>query len=279
VIEDINEKRQMKEGLYKLNKELEQRVEERTRELYNSNQALESTLSKLYQAEEQMLQAEKMAAMGTFVAGITHELNNPLTGVLNYVQYARDKIDDKKLKGYLDKAEQHTLRATKVIENMLAYSRQAQVEEKDINIATTIEHAVEIMCPELKQKHIDIELDLDQALPPVKANAGTLEQVFINLMGNARDAMEGVADKRLYIRALNKAHTTQVSFQDTGEGIAEHLGGKVFDPFFSTKPPGKGTGLGLSVCQRIISNLGGTLRYDSKEGQGTTFYIQLPTGN
>jgi two-component system NtrC family sensor kinase len=135
------------------------------------------------------------------------------------------------------------------------------------------------MRPELNKDHIDIELELDQTLPPVKANADTLEQVFINLMGNARDAMEGAADKRLYIRALNKAHTTQVSIQDTGEGIAGHLGGKVFDPFFSTKPPGKGTGLGLSVCQRIISNLGGTLRYDSKEGQGTTFYIQLPTGN
>jgi C4-dicarboxylate-specific signal transduction histidine kinase len=279
VIEDIDEKRRMKESLYKLNNKLEQRVAERTRELSVSNQKLEATLKKLYEAEEQMLQAEKMAAMGTFAAGIAHELNNPLTGVLNYIQYTRDKIDDEKLKGYLDKAEHDTLRAAKVIENMLAYSRRSQPGEEDINIATVIEQSVDIMRPELNREHIALELDLDPALPPVKVNADTLEQVFINLMGNARDAMEGYADKRLYIQALEMANNIQVSIKDTGGGIPEHVGGKIFDPFFTTKPPGKGTGLGLGLCQRIISNLGGTIRFDSNEGQGTTFYIHIPVIN
>jgi PAS domain S-box-containing protein len=279
VIEDIDEKRQMKESLYKLNKKLEQRITERTRELSTSNQKLEASLKKLYQAEEQMLQAEKMAAMGTFAAGIAHELNNPLTGVLNYVQYTRDKIDDEKLKGYLDKAEHNTLRAAKVIENMLAYSRQSQPGEEAINIATVIEQSVDIMRPELNREHIALELDLEPALPPVKANADTLGQVFINLMGNARDAMEEQADKRIGIRAVEQDNNIQVTIKDTGEGIPGHVGGKIFDPFFTTKPPGKGTGLGLGLCQRIISNLGGTIRFDSDEGQGTTFYIHIPVIN
>lgn len=279
IIEDIDEKIAMKESLYQLNSELEQRVADRTRELYISNQKLETSLQKLYETEEQMLQAEKMAAMGTFAAGIAHELNNPLTGVLNYVQYVRDKIHDEKLRDYLDKAEKNTLRAAKVIDNMLSYSRRSQPEEKSINIATVIEQSIEIMRPELNREHIDIELDLDQELPLIKANADTLEQVFINLMGNARDAMEGREKKLISIRAIESDNTIHISVTDTGSGIPGHVGREIFDPFFTTKPPGKGTGLGLGLCQRIISNLGGTVTYHSDESQGTSFYIQIPVVN
>ncbi|MGD9000285.1 MAG: PAS domain S-box protein [Granulosicoccaceae bacterium] len=276
VIEDIDEKKYLQENLQSMNERLEQRVSERTAELSASKQRVEHTLQKLYQAEQQMLQAEKMAAMGTFAAGIAHELNNPLTGVLNYVQYTRDNIDDKKLRNYLDKAEHNTLRATKVIQNMLNYSRQSQAEIQDTDIATTIEQAVEIMRPELNKEHIDIKLDLQQTLPSIRANIDTLQQIFINLMANARDAMEQQADKRIAIRAGEEDGFIQVSITDNGSGIPENISNQIFDPFFTTKAPGKGTGLGLALCQRIISNLGGSISYHSEEGRGTTFDLYIP---
>jgi signal transduction histidine kinase len=217
-----------------------------------------------------------MAAMGTFAAGIAHELNNPLTGILNYVQYTRDNIDDKKLRSYLDKAEHNTLRATKVIQNMLTYSRKSHAEIEETDIAMTIEQAVEIMRPELNKEHIDIELDLQQTLPSIRANTDTLQQIFINLMANARDAMDQQAEKRIAIRAVEKDGFIQVSITDNGNGIPENISNQIFDPFFTTKAPGKGTGLGLALCQRIISNLGGSISYCSNEGRGTTFNLYIP---
>ncbi|MCB1734228.1 MAG: response regulator [Gammaproteobacteria bacterium] len=278
VARDITERRRHQDAMEALNRSLEQKVGERTRELHNSNVRLEGALKQLYDAEEQMVQSEKLSAVGTMVGGIAHELNNPLMGALNYVQFGVQHAGDEKLRTVLEKAERDIKRATAVIKSMLQYVRERNPEVGAIAVKTLIMGTLELLEPEMKVAGISVQVDLAEGLPDVQASEAGLQQVLVNLMVNARDALRTV-DKR-EIQVIAKAGRSPgfvtIAIADSGPGIPEEIRRKVFDPFFTTKPPGKGTGLGLAISQRIVQSFGGTIRYRIAESGGARFDIDLP---
>jgi len=275
-IRDITQRKQVEQQIKQLNEELEERVDERTRELSLSNQHLEKTLKELNMAQAQMIQSEKMSALGTLVAGVTHELNNPLMGAMNYVDYVKDHADDEKLVNYLEKAQKAIGRATQIVKNMLNFSRVSDEEKQAVGIDQIVDSTLDLVGADFRHRDISVTIEVPDDLPPVLAVASELQQVLLNLFTNARDALDEVEHRELHITADNLGESVRVKVRDTAAGIPEDKLSQIFDPFFTTKPPGKGTGLGLAISANLIRGFGGDLTCESTKGKGTTFYIDLP---
>ncbi|MGR3177221.1 MAG: ATP-binding protein [Candidatus Anammoxibacter sp.] len=276
VVRDITERKLAQNAISQLNKQLEQKVNERTKALYKSKEDLEKTLEDLNITQQQVIQSEKLASIGTVIAGVTHELNNPLMGVINYVQFVCEKIDDKKLQGYLRKAETEAKRCSKIVGDLLSYARTTKPDMDNVNCKDVIDNAVSLLDLDFRTKTIDVTVDIPRTLPAVLAKQESLQQVLLNLLINARDAMANCTAKQVHIECAQVKDNVQISVQDTGHGMSTETIRRIFDPFFTTKEPGKGTGLGLSVSTNIITSFEGTLTCQSDEGKGTTFIITLP---
>jgi len=255
--------------LKRLNETLEERVRKRTRDLVAS--------------QAQLIQAEKLSALGTVTAGIAHELNNPIMGILNYVQYCVGKTsEDDRRHAILQDAERETKRCADIIRNLLTFSRfekqEAELYEKE-HVQTVFERVLSLLSFRIESEKVVATLDIDSSTPEIMINVGTVQQVLLNLMGNALDALKETENPEIRIRVYPDRESVRVTVEDNGCGIpAEHLN-RIFDPFFTTKPAGKGTGLGLSVSRSIITAHGGELTCDSEEGKGTRFTVVLPVGN
>ena len=275
---DITERRAAAEKLVRSYEELEERVADRTADLRREKDKLAGLLEELRATQDQLVESEKLAAIGTLVAGVAHEVNNPLTGVLNYVQYAIKHVEDERVVGYLAKAEANVRRAAKVVRTMLTYARERKPVEmapRATVVRTAIESALVLLEADLRTAGVEVTLDgLDQ-IPDVLANENALEQVFINLLRNASHAMAVSEIKHVEISGCVSGDRVEVVFQDTGPGIGADEASKVFNPFFTTKPEGQGTGLGLFVCERIVSGFGGDIGYQPAEGGGACFLIRL----
>ena len=232
---------------------------------------------KLHRTQEQLLQSEKLAAMGRLTSQLAHELNNPLYGIMNTLELMKTEISPtNKRRKLLDMALSESMRLTDMLRKMLSFSKPDQEQRCTVDINTILDEILLLHDKQFREVDIKIKADFTDNLLPVMASKNQLRQVFLNMISNARDAMpEGGT---LTVSTRGNGSTLRVQINDTGTGIkAEHLD-KIFDTFFTTKTDSaKGVGLGLSVCYGFIKDHGGDIQVESRVGSGTTFSIMLPT--
>src|SRR5438445_694366 len=231
--------------------------------------------------QEQLVQAGKLATLGELTTGVAHELNNPLNNMGLFVGNAIDLIelgaaDKGRIVGELRRATQQVRKATEIISHLRTFGRAAAVSREPISLRQVIERARSLMQEQLRLREIEVTVDLGSEEPVVVGNPIQLEQVFINLLANARDAVADSPRKAIRISGSVGSAGVEVAFADTGEGIPSGLERRIFDPFFTTKEVGKGTGLGLSITYGIIKEHGGSISVASSPGEGATFLLNLP---
>jgi PAS domain S-box-containing protein len=225
--------------------------------------------------EEQLQHSEKMASIGILAAGVAHEVNTPLTGISSYTQMLREQIKPEDLRyPLLEKIEKQTFRAAKIINNLLNFARSGSAEFETLDLNKVVLDVLSLLEHQFEASRIKIRRELAENLPPVRGNENRLQQVFFNLVLNARDAMPRGGWLTLVTRAEDDAVLVEV--RDTGHGIKREHIKRIYDPFFTTKGIGRGTGLGLSVSYGIIQEHGGAIFVDSAPGQGTAFQVTLP---
>ncbi len=232
------------------------------------------------QLQQQLIQSEKLSAIGELISGIAHELNNPLTGVMGYSQLLQLRKDlDDRAKDSLLKINNLALRCQKIVQNLLSFARKQKPERTLSDINEILEKTVELRSYELQVNNIELTRELDRHLPKTIADAHQLQQVFLNILTNAEQAMlEAHGKGQLTIRTRFDANNARIIVEiiDDGPGISENYLPKIFDPFFTTKEVGKGTGLGLSLSYGMIKEHGGNIFARSNLGSGATFVIELP---
>ena len=232
----------------------------------------------LKDAEGQLVQSEKMAAFGQLGAGVAHEVKNPLAGILGLVQLMRrTQYDVPMLNENLETVEKETRRCRAIIDNLLRFARQEKVGLGPVDIGTVVNDAVAIMRHQLALSEVTLVQLVPASLPKVQGNANQLQQVLMNLMLNAQQAMNGSPGEVLVEVSPWIGGRVEIRVRDNGPGIPKHIQQRIFEPFFTTKPSGQGTGLGLSVSYGIVQEHNGVIRVISEPGQGTTFEIELPT--
>ncbi len=227
------------------------------------------------QLENQLLQAEKLSSIGLFAAGVAHEVNTPLAGISSYAQMLikQMKSDDSRV-DLLKRIEQQSFRASNIVNNLLNFARVNDSDLEQVNLNSLMTDTVSLLDHTLSKAKVEIDLDLDPKLPPTIGNGGKLQQVFMNLFLNAKDAMpEG---GRIRVETAAKGSSLSIRIKDDGQGISEEHIQRIYDPFFTTKEVGKGTGLGLSVSYGIIQEHSGRINVETSPGQGTTFTVELP---
>jgi len=226
--------------------------------------------------EDQLLQAEKLSSIGLLAAGIAHEVNTPLTGISSYTQMLlKETPDHDKRKTVLEKIEKQTFRAAEIVNGLLSFARMNGSEFGNVDVNQLIQESLSLLDHQLKQCNIRLESHLERSLLRVHGNGGKLQQVLINLLLNARDAMP--SGGLLEIETSMNDSMVLVDIRDTGVGISQENIKRIYDPFFTTKSTGNGTGLGLAVTYGIIQEHGGRIFVDSTPGKGTHFRLKLPT--
>lgn len=229
------------------------------------------------QLEAMVRHADKMSAMGQLTAGLAHEINNPLTGVIGFAQMLLgDKTLTPQQRDDVETIHAQGQRCRAIIQDLLQFSHRREQQLGPVDIASVLQQVVRLVAYEWKTSGLTLEPRWDKAPPRIDGDADQLAQVFLNLIENARDAMENSPQKTLEISTAVKDQALLVHFKDTGEGVDWELRDKIFEPFYTTKPVGKGTGLGLSICFGIIQRHKGRILVDSKVGAGTTMTVELP---
>jgi two-component system NtrC family sensor kinase len=233
---------------------------------------------------EQVIEAGKMASIGELATGIAHEINNPVAIMVEEAGWMEDLLDEQGLKESqnveefrrsLKQISLQGVRCKEITHKLLSFARKTDPVHHEIQVNDTIEESLSICEQRSKFSNIRIQTDLDRNLPDISASPTELQQVFMNLINNAIDAM-GSGGGLLEIRSGVEGDKVVVDVADTGHGISKEVMSRMFEPFFTTKPVGKGTGLGLSICYGIIKKLGGHLTVDSSVGLGTTFHVYIP---
>jgi two-component system, NtrC family, sensor kinase len=225
--------------------------------------------------EEQMSQTEKLTSLGLLAAGVAHEVNTPLAVISNYIQMlAKQMPEGDPRQGIIEKIVKQTFRASEIVNNLLNFSRTSATELADIDVNRVVEETLSLVAHPLKTSQIQVVKQLGNTLPPVRGSANKLQQVFLNLFLNARDAMPGGG--MLEVRTAAHNGSVEVEIVDTGAGIPREHIHRIFDPFFTTKASGRGTGLGLSVSYGIIKEHAGKIDVRSTPGKGTSFHVEFP---
>jgi two-component system NtrC family sensor kinase len=254
--------------------------EERRRmheEVVEANVKLRDSMEQLKAAQEQLIQAEKLSALGELISGVAHELNNPLTGVMGYSQLLMTSQAPPEVKRNLDRINKEAVRCQKIVQNLLAFARRHRPERKLVDINDVVRSTLDLRSYQLKVDNIELLVDLRPDLPHVLADAYQIQQVFINIINNAHHAIQETGRKgSLAVRSRPSPGGVQVEFIDNGPGIPDDKIGKIFDPFFTTKETGRGTGLGLSLSYGIVKEHDGQILVRSEPGQGATFIVELP---
>jgi signal transduction histidine kinase/CheY-like chemotaxis protein len=248
-----------------------------TTNLQSSHEQLEMTVETLKTTQAQLVQSEKLSGIGEFVAGVAHELNNPLTSVMGFSELLKKSDVDPQHQHFVAMIHKSALRCQKIVQSLLSFARRHQPERKLASLNELAEGAVEILQYQMRTSNIEVITRLDPGLPQVMIDPHQVQQVFINIINNARQAIEAHRPSGwVRITSERQGNRVRVIFQDNGPGIPEADLSKVFDPFFTTKEVGKGTGLGLSLCYGIIHEHGGLISVRSKLGEGATFFVELP---
>ncbi|KPK35416.1 MAG: hypothetical protein AMK70_05365 [Nitrospira bacterium SG8_35_1] len=262
MIKDLKEARDQRE---KWTQTLEEEVARKTEEIRKTHASL--------------VQTEKLASLGRMAAGVAHEINNPLTGVITFAHLLRDRFPDKSQEvDDLNVIIEQSERCSKIISNLLTFARATPSEKGSCDINEVLSRTVFMLKNQEKFHHIKFDVEMDEAQFIVFGDASQFQQIFLNMFINAADAMEKrgkitVASRRVKEKGKD---FVEIEFSDEGCGIKEEDMSKLFEPFFTTKPIGKGTGLGLSVSHGIVKHFGGTLKVESTVGKGTSFFVRLP---
>ncbi len=225
--------------------------------------------------EEQLTQTEKLTSLGLLAAGVAHEVNTPLAVISNYIQMlAKQMPEGDPRHTIIDKIVKQTFRASEIVNNLLNFSRTGPGELADVDLNRVVEETLSLVAHPLKASQIQVVKQLTEGIPPVRGSANKLQQVFLNLFLNARDAMP--SGGMLEVRSAAHNGSVEVEVVDTGNGITREHIHKIFDPFFTTKTSGRGTGLGLSVSYGIIKEHAGKIDVRSTPGRGTSFHVEFP---
>ncbi len=225
--------------------------------------------------EDQLVQADKLSSVGLLAAGVAHEVNTPLAVISSYAQIlARQAAEEPKTAKILDQITSQTFRASEIVNSLLNFSRTSGTEKSPLDLSRTINETLDMVAPQLRHAHVEVETELAPEASQVLGNQGQLQQVLLNLILNARDAMPDGG--QLVISTHEQDGMACVAIRDTGIGMTADQARRVFDPFFTTKGPKRGTGLGLAVSYGIMQEHSGTITVDSRPGEGSTFTVEIP---
>jgi signal transduction histidine kinase len=222
----------------------------------------------------QLVRAEKLAALDQLVAGVAHELNNPLTGIIGYSELLAEEVQGEKVVKRLQKLGQEAHRMKRIVDGLLRFARQNNPAARAADLDVALRDVIQLREFHLRKLDITVETHLDPKLPPIAIGEDELKQVLLNLLNNSMDAVEDSARRTIQIRASRQQNTVMIQFEDSGPGFADL--NRAFDPFFTTKPVGKGTGLGLSICYGIAQECGGEIVLSNKQPYGASVVLELP---
>jgi signal transduction histidine kinase len=240
---------------------------------------LQISLEELHQTQNRLVQAARMAAMGELAAAVAHQINNPLTTVLGDTEIVlRDLPPDDANRESLEAVFRAGKRAHEVVRRLLTMARQQPADEQmeAVNVNETIRNTLALAKGHIQRGSVKFNVELEDNLPPVAAPPGQLEDVWLNLLLNANDALVGSEQPRMGIQSARRGEQVEVTVWDNGTGIPESMQEQVFEPFFTTKPAGEGTGLGLRICQQIVQKCRGSIHLKSVYNEGTKFIVTLP---
>jgi two-component system NtrC family sensor kinase len=255
-----------------------QRLELQQRAVKERHEAFQKEHRKLLETQEQLIQAEKISSVGRLASGIAHELNNPLTGVVGFSQIISQRL----LKGNVSREwvyqrikeiEKSSRRCKEIIDTLSEFYQSGEDNILLVDINTCIRKTLLLVQEQLRIQKIEIITNLGANLPRVKASFSHLQQVFLNLILNAKEAMKDGG--KLFIKSALVNNHIEITFRDTGVGIPGENLNRIFEPFFTTRQPGEGAGLGLTLCFRIVKQYGGEISVKSKVGEGSAFKIKL----
>jgi signal transduction histidine kinase len=264
------------------------RLRQMSEELEAANAQAIAALERLKSTQEQLLQSDKLSAIGQLVAGVAHELNNPLTSVIGYAQLLEEELRDPEAAGGLrPPAElaadlcniaQESERAASIVRNLLAFARRQTAARAPQDPRLLFERVLALRSYELRLNNVEVTTEFEPGLPEVIADGSQLQQALLNLVLNAERAIRGRAERRLRVGARfdHAAAAVELFVSDTGHGIEHANLSRIFDPFFTTREVGEGTGLGLSICYGIVRDHGGQIAVESRVNVGTTFSLRLP---
>jgi signal transduction histidine kinase len=257
--------------------ELSKVFNQMTENLKLSRGQLEQTVETLKTTQAQLIQSEKLSGIGQFVAGVAHELNNPLTSVMGFSELLARADENPQHRKHLELIHKSAQRCQKIVQSLLSFARRHQPERKLSDVNSLVETTVDFLQYQLRTSNIEVVTRLDPNLPQTMLDPHQIQQVLLNILNNARQAIEShLPNGRVTVTTDRAGAILRVIFQDNGPGIAEENLSKLFDPFFTTKEVGKGTGLGLSLCYGIVKEHGGTIQVRSRPGEGATFVVELP---
>ena len=230
--------------------------------------------------EQQIIQSERLAAMGQMIGGFAHELNNPLTSILGLAELLQGGEVQEPARKHLGMLQQQSRRAAEIVQNLLYFSRPPAPGKGPLNLGELVQKTLHLHAYSLRKNNITVDFLPEPLLPPVNGDAHQLMQVFLNLILNAEQAVHETRDRgTLRIRLSKTSSSVSASFQDDGPGIVPEILPNIFDPFYTTKRPGRGTGLGLSISKAILREHGGTIEAASGPGGGAVFTVTLPIAN
>ncbi len=248
-----------------------------TDNLQASRADLEKAVGSLKTAQSQLIQSEKLSAVGQFVAGVAHELNNPLTSVIGFSDLLKHTDLDPKYQDYVDHISKNATRCHKIVNSLLGFSRQHEPERKPVNVNELADAVIDIIGYDLRASNITLRKEYQPDLPAILGDTHQLQQVVLNILSNARQALDTFRrDGQIVLRTGCTETHVWLRIQDNGPGISKENLSRIFDPFFTTKPQGKGTGLGLSLSYGIMQEHRGRIHAESPPGAGTEFVLELP---
>lgn len=263
--------------VHNFNQELRLEVERATKELAERNEELRRVNEQLFDVQRRLTQSEQLAAIGQLAAMVAHEIGTPLNSISGHVQVLlQQENEDQEAVHRLHVIETQIARVVEILQDFLTASHPREPDLKPVDINALLMELLRLTEPAIGQKGIALSAQLDPTLPVLNGDPAQLQQVFLNLIANALDAMRGGGTLTLLTKPSADGNFVEVEISDTGQGIPVENLKRIFDPFFTTKEMGHGTGLGLAICQQIIKSHGGNIRVESQVERGTTFTVLLP---